>query len=324
MNRNDNNLAGARPILALLVHVVVVLALMAGYIGAEAQGLVTPDSIGLVSGVLLALSAWMLISWVLAEGTLLNPYGLFLMASLPFHVGFALLRILDQQGLIWLQGGVTEHRILETMTYVVACYTCLHLGALVVSAAAQARPIRTVRVFDGTRIYQVGWLLLAISLIPLLLKIRANVDVVMSGGYSSLFEGGSREPASGSAGITALIAQFYLPGVMFVLAGSRKRRVGQVVSLLALMLYTGSYLFMGYRAFSLIPVAVFIWLWHRCVRPLPVLSVGLAGIGAFLLIAPLVRQIRDMSGTDRLSFDALWEAYTGAENPVLALLAELS
>jgi O-antigen polysaccharide polymerase Wzy len=324
MNGAYNGNPGARSILALLVHIVVVLVLAAVTIGADARGLANPVSIDLVSALLLALSVWLLVSWWLAEGSLLNPYGLFLMASMPFHVGYAFLRVLDQESLVWMQGAVTEVQILETLAYVIACYAALHLGALIVAAAAQREPSPIGMVFDGTRVYQVGWLLLAISLIPLLLKIRANVGVVMSGGYSSLFEGGTSDPSSGSEGITALIASFYLPGVMFVLAGSRHRRWGQIGSFLALMLYTGSYLFMGFRAFSLIPVAVYIWLWHRCVRRLPVFPVAVTGVGAFLLIAPLVRQIRDMSGTDRLSLDVLWQAYTSTDNPVLTLVAELA
>ena len=306
-----------------MVHLVVVLGLAATYIGAAARGLSVEQGLPLVGTLLLALSVWLLISWWLSEGSLLNPYGLFLVGSLPFHVGYAFLRAIGQESMVWLQGTVTEVQILQTLTFVTGCYAALHLGALGVAAFRSGATPGLVT-GEATRVYHVGWLFLAISIVPMLLRIKGNVDVVMSGGYSSLFEGGGRDPSSGAEGLIALISDFYLPGVMFLMAGSRGRRFGQVVALGGLMLYSGSYLFMGFRAFSLIPIAAAVWLWHRTVRTLPVLPVALTGGGLFLIVAPLIRRVRDMSGVDRLSFDVLWEAYAGADNPVLALVAELA
>ncbi len=314
-----------RPILALMVHVVVVLGLLAGYLGVEARGLNGTDSLDAVSSVLLLLSLWLLVSWIMSEGSLLNPYGLFLAASLPFHSGYSILRFLDQESLMWLAGRVTESALAETLAFVVGGYAMLHLGALLVSAVASREPDFERPLYDGTRIYQVGWLLLAIATLPLLIKMRASIETVLSGGYISLFEGGSREESrSGFAGLISLFSDFFLPGVMFLLAGSRNRPLGKLVAILGLLLYSGSYLFLGFRAFSLIPIAVFIWVWHRTINRLPILPVALVGGTLFLIVAPLVRQIRDLSGSNRMSLQALWEAFAGAENPVLALIAELA
>ncbi|NNE69521.1 MAG: O-antigen polysaccharide polymerase Wzy [Rhodothermales bacterium] len=315
---------GAKPILALLVHIVILLGLTAGLMAGQSQNLATGEAISLVGTVLLVLSTWLLVSWIMSEGSLLNPYGLFLAGSMPFHVGYSLLRFMGHDSMIWLKGRVTEEQLLATLTYVTACYALLHLGALLVSAVASREGDKLRPVYDGTRLYQVGWFLLALSILPLLFRLRASMETVISGGYSSLFEGGGRDPRSGAEGIMALISEFYLPGVMFLLAGSRGRRLGQVVAILGLILYSGSYLFLGFRAFSLIPIAAFVWLWHRTVRRLPVLPVVLTGGALFLFVAPLVRSIRDMSGIDRMSFDVMWEAFAGADNPILKLIAELA
>ncbi|MFT4604169.1 MAG: oligosaccharide repeat unit polymerase [Rhodothermales bacterium] len=314
-----------RSILALMVHVVIVLGLLAGYLGIEARGLNGTDTLDAVSSVLLLLSLWLLVSWIMSEGTLLNPYGLFLSASLPFHSGYSVLRFLDQESLMWLTGRVTEGALADTLTFVVGGYAMLHLGALLVSAVASREPNFERPLYDGTRIYQVGWLLLAIATVPLMIKMRASIETVLSGGYISLFEGGGREESrSGFEGLISLFSDFFLPGVMFLLAGSRNRPIGKVVAILGLLIYSGSYLFLGFRAFSLIPIAVFVWVWHRTIRQLPILPVALVGGGLFLIVAPLVRQFRDLSGSDRMSLEALWEAYAGADNPVLALIAELA
>ncbi|MBO6576727.1 MAG: O-antigen polysaccharide polymerase Wzy [Rhodothermales bacterium] len=312
-----------QPILALLVHIIVLIALAAAWMGVDSRALGVQESLSLISAILVGLSVWLALSWWLAEGELLNPYGLFLLGSMPFHVGYAFLRLINQDHLIWLRGSVTEAQLLVTLAFVTGCYALLHFGALAVSAAGQKRDGLPLPVFDGTRVYQVGWLLLAISLVPLLIRLKGSIDTVMSGGYSSLFEGGGRDP-SGMPGIVALISEFYLPGVMFLLAGSQNRRFGQVVALAALVLYSGTYLFLGFRAFSLIPIAAFVWVWHRCIRRLPVFPVVASGVGLFLIVAPLVRRVRDMAGADRMSLESIWQAYTGADNPVLSLIAELA
>ena len=226
---------------------------------------------------------------------------------------------------MWLTSRVTENALAETLTFVVGGYAMLHLGALLVSAVASREPDFERPLHDGTRIYQVGWLLLAIATLPLLIKMRASIETVLSGGYISLFEGGSREESrSGLQGLISLFSDFFLPGVMFLLAGSRNRPLGKFVATLGLLLYSGSYLFLGFRAFSLIPIAVFVWVWHRTIKRLPILPVALVGGSLFLIVAPLVRQIRDLSGSNRMSLQALWDAYAGADNPVLALIAELA
>ncbi|MFT5142183.1 MAG: oligosaccharide repeat unit polymerase [Rhodothermales bacterium] len=324
MNPISRQHEGAGPVLALMTHVIVVLCLAAAYMAVDSRALGAEQGLLLVSWIVLVLSVWLVISWWIAEGSLLNPYGLFLVGSMPFHVGYALLRVMGQDSMIWLIGGVTEVELLKTMAFVTACYAILHLGALSTRASHKSAVQGEIPIFDSTRIFQVGALLLAISFIPVVLRLQSSVSTVLSGGYSSLFEAGGRGPSDGAGGVVALVAGFYLPGVMFLLAGSKGRRGGQVVAFLGLLLYSGGYLFLGFRAFSLIPIAVFVWVWHRCVRPLPILPVVASGIGLFVIVAPIVRRIRDLSGGDRLSLDVLWDAYSGADNPVLSLIAELA
>jgi oligosaccharide repeat unit polymerase len=324
MNPISRQHEGAGPILALMTHVIVVLCLAAAYIAVDSRALGAEQGLTVVSWTVLVLSVWLVVSWWIAEGSLLNPYGLFLVGSMPFHVGYAFLRVIGQDSMIWLIGGVTEVELLKTMAFVTACYAILHLGALSTRASHKSVALGDLPLLDSTRVFQVGVLLLAVSFIPMALRLQSSVSTVLTGGYSSLFETGGRNPGDGAGGIMALVAGFYLPGVMFLLAGSKGRRGGQLVAFLGLLLYSGGYLFLGFRAFSLIPIAVFVWVWHRCIRPLPILPVVTSGIGLFVIVAPIVRRIRDLSGGDRLSLDVVWEAYSAADNPVLTLISELA
>lgn len=314
---------GARPVLALMVHIVIVLGLTAGLMAGQSAQLPTDEGLSVVGTVLLFLSGWLILSWVLSDGSVLNPYGLFLAGSMPFHIGFSVLRLLGQDHLIWLRSRASDETLLQTLVFVTACYTLLHLGALLTNVVSSTERVPGRPTHDGTRVYQIGWILLAISLVPLLLQLRSSFEVVMSGGYSSLFEGQGQDYHTTTHGIYSLISKFYLPGVMFLLAGSRGRPLGQLMAVLGLALYSGSYLFLGFRAFSLIPIAVFVWLYHRTVRKLPVFPLVLGGGALFLVVAPLIRSFRDISGIDRMSFEVLWEAFAGADNPILALIAEL-
>ncbi len=143
----------------------------------------------------------------------------------------------------------------------------------------------------------------------------------MSGGYKALFEGGGVTGAGGT--LLGLARSFFLPGLFFVLAGSKGRLLGQGVTGLLILAYASVYLALGYRAYALFPLIAYAWVWHRCIRPLPL--VPLAGIAGALLmvVAPLVRQVRNLGGSDRFSMTTLVEAYTSIENPVLALLNEM-
>lgn len=311
--------------LLLLGHAVVLLFLlaMAFYYGAvppPAQALLTPCSVAL-----LVLFAWMLVSWSLTSGTLFNLYGLFLMAAMPFHGGYAVLHLLRQESQVTLLADVSPATLALTLALVLFCFAFLHLGALL-------REVLWPRLASGREgvpeeaeprtVYLVGWLLIAVAFVPMVQEIRGALAVVMSTGYKGLFQGAVIEGDAGNT-VSGLLSSFFLPGVLYLLAGSRDRWIGRVVSLGLVLGYAGAYLFMGYRAYAFLPLLAYAWLWHRCIRPLPLVPFSLAGLGLFLFVAPLVRHVRNLEGSARLAPSVVWEAYTSVENPVLALMGEM-
>jgi oligosaccharide repeat unit polymerase len=317
--------ASAAGPLLLLGHAAVLLFMLAVafYYGAappDPGTLLTP-----FSGALLGLFAWMLVSWSLASGTLFNPYGLFLMAAMPFHGGYAVLHLLHQEQQMTLLGDFTPATLYLTLALVLFGFAFLHLGALLCEVfwphPASHHPDAPAETETRT-VYLVGWLLVAVALVPVVQEARASLAVVMSIGYKGLFQGATID-GDASNTLSGLLSSFFLPGVFYLLAGSRERWIGRAVSLVLVLGYASAYLFMGYRAYALLPLVAYAWLWHRCIRPLPLVPFSLAGLGLFLFVAPLVRHVRNLEGSARLSPSVVWEAYTSVENPVLALLGEM-
>ena len=311
--------------LVLMGHAVVVaLLVMAAFyfvvFPASPEALLTPFSV-----LLLALFVWMAWSWKVVQGSLFNLYGLFMLAAMPFHGGFSFLRIFGQaEEQIGLLGDFTPRALYGTMALVIFGFAFMHLGALAANVASRRREVKPVATsgFESWNAYMIGWLMLAVSAGPVLLDFKEAILIVLSGGYKGLFEQAAIDGDAGNT-LMGLLASFFLPGVMFLLAGSRDRWIGQAVAAGAILCYAMSYLFLGHRAYAIIPLIVFAWLWHRCIRPLPMFAFATAGISMFLFVAPIIRHVRNLSGADRFSPTVLIDAYTSVENPVLGLIGEL-
>jgi len=266
----------------------------------------------------------MLMSWAMAKGSLFNVYGLFMLAAMPFHGGYALLYVLHAHQQSSLLNDVSPAVLGYSMALVLVCMALLHTGAL----AGLIRPRNPEKLKDRDDetkldVYRVGWLLLAFSVVPEAFHIREAMTVVIESGYIGLFQGGTLAGEAGST-LMGLMAAFFLPGVMFLLAGSRDRPLGRWISLMAIVAYAGAQLFLGYRAYALLPLVAYTWLWHYVIRPLPIVRLTLVGIGGFLFLAPFIRHVRGLNGVDRLSPTTLWQTFSAVEHPVRGLVVELS
>ena len=285
------------------------------------------DGVTTLSFVLVVLAAWLLISWKLAGGKFLHPYGLFLLAAIPFHVGFSMLRIAREDSQMLLLAEVSDASIARTLVLVTACLAALHLGALTAHAwyaYLETGPTSTAETADDADVRTVGWILLSVSLVPTILMLAGHVQTVFAGGYLELFLlERSLETATPGMAVQRLLSPFFIPGIMFLVAGSRNSPGARRTAFALLTLYSVVYLYVGFRANALIPLAVFAWLWHRSVRRLPLGLIGAAGAGFLVLVAPIIRAVRDVSGLDRLSPSALMDAYASGQNPLTSLLSEL-
>ena len=275
---------------------------------------------------MLALLFWIsLWSWRALTNGLLDPYALFLMAAILFNGGQAILEVfhLNEYGI--LEGMFSPELTLKTLFLVFMGIASLHFGALV-SVASARRDLRGISATrrGGSNLIRetrmVGWILLAISIVPAIMTTRDEIATVLSGGYFALAQ---REVVRGLDTAPTILALFLLPGVLFLLAGSSGYLPGIVAATAIMIPYSAIHFFLGGRFDAALPLLAFAWLWHRCIRPIP--KSALIGAGVFLLVVvfPLVGSIRNISGESRLSPEFIVRSFFSVKNPIAAGVSEM-
>lgn len=307
-----------RAVQSCLVALLCAVGLLGGAaFGPDAEALIYPSCLAFV-----ALAVWSVWSWRSVTGSLFDPYVLFLVAAVLFNGGHALLELGG-----WNDSGSVFDRFssetaLQTVFLVSLGLAAFHLGALfgIPGKASVKRSTSGTDLAALRTVRTVGWALLLVSSVPALLSLRDAVLVVMTSGYFALYQ---REVATSVAAIPTILAAFLVPGGLFLLAGARESRTARYASGVVVLIYAVVQLFLGHRSPAAMPLVAYAWLWHRSVRRLR--GAVLAAIGAPLLfvVFPLLADVRDVSGADRLSAEFLADAFFSIDNPVIAIVSEM-
>ncbi|HVO42919.1 MAG TPA: O-antigen polysaccharide polymerase Wzy, partial [Aggregatilineales bacterium] len=307
--------------LLVLVHGLIVILLLTIYlIAAEyysPEALIYPACVCLV-----ALFFWELWSWNRIAGALLNPYILFLVAATLFNGGQAFLEIfgLNRGGI--LNGRFDSQTILNTVVLVTLSLGMLHLGALiaVTSSRTTARKQLPLTPITPQDIRIVGWLMLAVSVVPTILRLRDAITVVQSSGYSALYQ---QAVFTGVGASSNILASFFVPALLFLLAGHNNQKEIIALSAVCILVYSTTEVMLGHRGWGLLPLFAYAWLWHRVVHPLPWTLIVIGILVVFVIIFPLVSAARNTRGEERWSLSYLSNAFNSIENPVLSSLSEI-
>ena len=260
---------------------------------------------------------WVLSTWYYVRGTLLEPYPLFMLAAGLFHGGQAVLEILGLNTEGILRGHVSADILTPAMYLVAVSLLAVHGGAILTlktSGSSISQRHNTPERRRATRM--AGWLLLGASAIPTFILLSSSLSVVLDYGYLGMYRYQS------TMSIAQATSAFFIPGVIFLLAGSKEYRRLQVLSLVLAAAYAVFYLFLGARRTAVMECVAVVWAFDRSVarisRPL------VAGLAlAALLIFPLVRQSRATNGSDRLSLSEQLEMVHSMENPISSSVAEM-
>ena len=248
-------------------------------------------------------------SWKAVSGSLFDPYVVFLTAATLFNAGRALLATLPDGS---LESPFPPSIALYGL-YVVALSLCsFHLGGLLAISSTGARPARARASFatsNATLRYVGGWLVL-IAIVPMSILMKQAVAGVMRDGYGVALY--TNEAATSFAATPSVLAAFLVPGAFLLLAGSAKRVGLRVTTTIIVAVYSGSLLFIGWRAAAISVAIAYIWLWHRCVRAIP--RTAILSLGALLLaIMPAIAAMRNLTGQDRISFDTFVQSVQDAK-----------
>ncbi len=271
------------------------------------------------------LTIWTLWSWHKIHKTIFDPYGLFLLSSWMFNGGQVFLEVarLNSHGL--LDGVFTPATLLRTEYLVTISIFALHMGALWVCGAGRGiveehGPAAQAARDLSSHTRWTGWFLFAIAIVPSLWTFREAVQTVLNGGYMALYQ---VRAATGLATAPQLIANFLVPSAMFLLAGSKGKRTGVVLSAVIIAAYVVGTLFLGGRAAASTSLIGYIWLYSRTVRRISGRMLIVPGLVIAFFVFPMVRAIRDVRGEDRTSMEFTRAAWSSVDSPVVTVLSEV-
>ena len=231
-------------------------------------------------------------SWKTVSGGLFDPYVVFLTAATLFNAGRALLATLPDGS---LESPFQPSTALYGL-YIIALALCsFHLGGLIAIASAGTRLVRaraSLAIPNATLRSVGGWLVL-VAIVPMSILMKQAVAGVMRDGYGVALY--TNEAATSFAATPSVLAAFLVPGAFLLLAGSAKRVGLRATTAIIVAVYSGSLLFIGWRAAAISVAISYIWLWHRCVRAIP--RAAILSLGALLLaIMPAIAAMRNLTG----------------------------
>ncbi len=319
---NSKIASRTQPVLIVFIHGLVTSALIAfacvAYVAdLPPEGLIRPLCI--LQSVLLIWMAW---SWFCVAGTLFDLYFLFVLGTAAFHSGQVLLECLQLNTAGFLYGWFAPEVSVKALFLVLLSLALLHLGALGGRLQSKLRDAtRNTSVATATAYTRrLGWLLLAVSLIPAVLLLKDEMSAVMSGGYFyAMF---ARQAPTGFGAIQRVLASFLVPSLLLLLAGSGRNWKVVTLATAIMAAYCALYLFIGSRTVAAVSLGAYAWLWHRTIRPLAAGVVLAVGLIALLAIFPLVSLIRNEPGESRFSWDYVFTRWSSMDRPALEGLSE--
>jgi hypothetical protein len=278
---------------------------------------------------LTAVTAWNFYSWRLAGKGWLEPYALFLMAATLFNGGQGLLEAfqLNEHGI--LLGMFAPELIVSALFLVTLGLESLHFGALAALARTADRPLSAPNTFvtkimgsnhDRSRATGlVGWAFIGLSIVPFTIVFKDMMVTALAQGYMGLYGRSQEEMVSTPI---VLLANFMVPGVLFLLAGSRGRKTPALIATLFVGLYSVAMLAIGTRAGAAMLLIAFAWLYDRSNRHLPRTPM-LIGAVVLLTAFSFVGAIRNTPGFWQDPGQLSGQAFANLNNPVVGVISEM-
>lgn len=282
----------------------------------EPAALIYP--ICVVLTVLFAAQLW---CWYRLSHSLFDPYTIFAITAMLFNGSRALLTVLGLNTPDVLGRGFSDQTNLSTLYVVALGLWSLHIGGIL-GAPVRLAPVDVpfdMRGAQRDHVRIIGWFMIAISVVPSYIVFQSAAQAVMASGYAGLFQ---RESHTSFSAAPQVLAAFLVPGVLFVTAASRRKRYQLGITATLTAAYALVQLFLGSRALAVTSLIPYIWVWHRCVKPIPKVR-SVVGILALILILPLVGITRSFVGENKLSPGMALETLSSMDNPVVSLISEM-
>jgi len=283
----------------------------------SADSLIYPTSVVLT--ILFAVQIW---SWHRVSHSLFDPYIIFAIAAMLFNGSRAVLETfgLNRADIIGPQ--FSDQTTLTTLYLVTLALWSYHMGGVL--GASGRRPIKAIRgempAANHENLRVLGWLMIGIAVVPTFILLRQAITVVMSSGYFALFQ---REAPTSLNALPQVVAACLVPGALLVAVASKGKRLQLSMTAALIGLYALVQLFLGSRALAAASIVPYVWVWHRCIKPIPKIPTIIAGLVLLVSILPLVRISRSFLGEDRFSPSVLIQTFNSIDNPAVSIVSEM-
>jgi oligosaccharide repeat unit polymerase len=276
-----------------------------------------------VSWLLTAVIVWNFYSWWLAGRRWFEPYPLFLLAAALFNGGQGILEVFqfNQKGI--LDGQFSADLTIQSLYLVAIGLASMHFGALagltgtnrrwLSTSLSEGSPAERLR---STRL--VGYLCLAVSIVPMGIVLRDTLMSSIAGGYGGLYD----PTKAALPGPVLAVATFMIPGTMFLIAGSRDRKAPAAIATLFVLIYAGVMLASGARTPAVMILISYAFVYEHSIRRLPRLVILGCGLG-LMLTFPLIAALRSTVGFWQDPLQLLGQAMDSQNNLLVAAVAEM-
>ncbi len=290
----------------------------------DQQAFVYPLSLAM-----LFLFVWTCWSWWYANGTLLDPYGFFLIGLWLFNAGQAFLEVFRQNPGGILAGLFSDSTLVSIMLFVAVILMATHLGAL--ASLRFTPPNRTVppsvdsessAAWYGSTVTTTGWILFAVSLPFFIQQTVLGYRLVSASGYLGLYADQLIHPHSGAGSASTILSNFFLPAAYFLLANKGAARWTQVVGFISVLGYAGAEILLGVRYPAFMSLIILLWLLRITGQRVPRSAIVGAAF-AILLLSPAIGVFRGAAGSQRLDPQTWLGAVNGVGNPIVSTVSEM-
>ena len=316
--------------LASLINFVILFGLLLAPFFASVSGLKSEDFIYPLCLVMTFTVLWMFYSLKYIFDDLFNFYTLFLLAAVLFNGGQVFLEVfrLNKNGI--LDGEFSPEILVATLYLVILSLASFHAGGFFGFGKLPRTCIATqehsiCQEISARTLRMVGYVLICVSIVPVLKMTFDAIQIVLQTGYLGLFQ---REVAtgmsSGLGGIMDSLADFFMPGVLFVLAGSKGRAPTRNIIWASLLIYCCALLFLGHRSYATMFFIAGLWVRHKVVRPLPWHTIFILGAVLLFIVFPMIKLTRDMAWETRVNPQVIAESFLSLdEHPAIVAIKEM-
>ena len=319
-----------KPEIFLLIQIfliLIIISIIAGYNIFNLNREFCVYSISIVIIVCFLYAVW---SWSVITGRLFDPYVLFLVAAMLFTGGQAIIEIfnINPVAKFDVYNRVQPTTVLYALFLVSLGLLSFQIGGMVAAlrSTRNTGQIHSRRFSDPHRVRfalrTVGWLLLLLSFYPAISQLRININAVISGGYWAFFQ---IDRGTGFEGLQRVLSLFLVPGILFLLAGSKGKPFTLYLSSLLILSYVTTQFFIGPRMLAAMSLLAYGWLWHRSIRPWPRTLLLIMGMIIVLVVFPVVSVYRATPGDIRLNTASLFlDILFSIGNPLVAIISEMA